>query len=169
MFYRFKVEAKVIDSTGSRTFVLFDRVVSDFLGRTAQQILDDIPADNPLPADFSRFYNRDLLFKVSILRGNLTQNWQHFAVKRLTDDPAIIKSFIDNHTPSVCCVYLLQIIFACFRFYKFLIFQYLLWFLYFRMTYLRRMRTLLLLWLIYLILSHWYVSLLTRYANNGCF
>ncbi|GAU45375.1 hypothetical protein TSUD_89950 [Trifolium subterraneum] len=37
---RFKVHLQVIDDTGSITFVLFDRVVSQILGRTAQDLLD---------------------------------------------------------------------------------------------------------------------------------
>ncbi|GAU38859.1 hypothetical protein TSUD_154220 [Trifolium subterraneum] len=37
---RFKVHLQVIDDTGSITFVMFDRVVSQVLGRTAQDLLD---------------------------------------------------------------------------------------------------------------------------------
>jgi hypothetical protein len=37
---RYKVHLQVIDDTGSITFVMFDRVVSQVLGRTAQDLLD---------------------------------------------------------------------------------------------------------------------------------
>lgn len=34
---------QAIDNTGSTTFVLFDRVVSQFLGRSVQDLLDNMP------------------------------------------------------------------------------------------------------------------------------
>jgi hypothetical protein len=40
--FRFKVHLEVIDNTGSITFILFDRVVYQVVGRTAQDLLDSI-------------------------------------------------------------------------------------------------------------------------------
>jgi len=37
---RFKVHVQVIDNTGSTTFTLFDRVVSQFLGRNVQYLIE---------------------------------------------------------------------------------------------------------------------------------
>jgi hypothetical protein len=37
---RFKVNLQVMDDTGSITFIMFDRVVAQFTGRTAQDLLD---------------------------------------------------------------------------------------------------------------------------------
>lgn len=37
---RFKVHVQVIDNTGSTVFVLFDRIVSQFLGQNVQDLLD---------------------------------------------------------------------------------------------------------------------------------
>jgi len=42
-FFRFKIHVQAIDNTGSTTFVLFDRVVSQFLGRSVQDLLDRMP------------------------------------------------------------------------------------------------------------------------------
>jgi hypothetical protein len=42
ILFRFKVHLEVIDNTGSITFILFDRVVSQFVGRSAQDLLDSI-------------------------------------------------------------------------------------------------------------------------------
>lgn len=97
-----------MDSTGSATFVLFSHVVSDFLGKTAQQVLESTLPDTPFPDDFNLFYKKELLFKVAILEGNITKNWQHFVVKRITDNAAIIKSFMDKHVTHVCML--------CYRF-----------------------------------------------------
>jgi hypothetical protein len=40
VFHRFKVHLQVIDNGGSTTFILFDRVVSQVLGNTVQDLLD---------------------------------------------------------------------------------------------------------------------------------
>jgi hypothetical protein len=37
---RFKVNLQVMDDTGSITFIMFDRVVAQFIGRTAHDLLD---------------------------------------------------------------------------------------------------------------------------------
>jgi hypothetical protein len=38
--FRFKVHVQVIDNSGSTTFILFDWVVAQFLGRNVQDLLD---------------------------------------------------------------------------------------------------------------------------------
>lgn len=40
MFCRFKVHVIVMDDTGSTTFVLFDKIVTQFIGRTVQDLID---------------------------------------------------------------------------------------------------------------------------------
>lgn len=42
MFCRFKVHVIVMDETGSTTFVLFDKIVTQFIGRTVQDLIDVI-------------------------------------------------------------------------------------------------------------------------------
>jgi hypothetical protein len=44
---RFKVNLQVMDDTGSITFIMFDRVVAQFIGRTAQDLLDAANRVNP--------------------------------------------------------------------------------------------------------------------------
>lgn len=91
-----------MDSTGIATFVLFNRVVSDFLGKSAQHVIENTLPGASYPDDFNLFYGKELLFKVAILEGNITQNWQHFAVKKMTDDITIINSLKENHPAPVC-------------------------------------------------------------------
>ncbi|KAK2408870.1 hypothetical protein QL285_044347 [Trifolium repens] len=45
---RFKVHLQVIDNTGSITFVMFDRIVSQVLGRKAQDLLDAMNNVQPI-------------------------------------------------------------------------------------------------------------------------
>ncbi|GAU39680.1 hypothetical protein TSUD_320940 [Trifolium subterraneum] len=54
---RFKVHLQVIDDTGSITFIMFDRVVSQVLGRTAQDLLDTMnnAAGNNEDANYGDF------------------------------------------------------------------------------------------------------------------
>jgi hypothetical protein len=40
------VHVQVIDNTGSTTFILFDRVVAQSLGRSAQDLLDAVAEVN---------------------------------------------------------------------------------------------------------------------------
>ncbi|WJX89020.1 hypothetical protein P8452_71046 [Trifolium repens] len=63
---RFKVHLQVIDDTGSITFVMFDRIVSQVLGRTAQDLLDAMnneEASNAYPQELDTFVDKRILFK----------------------------------------------------------------------------------------------------------
>lgn len=86
-----------MDTTGSTNFVLFDRVVTQFLGKTPQQLLEPPCDPAVLPVDFQEFVNKNLLFKVEIIEGNVTHHWQHVVVKRLTSDEAVIGSFLSKY------------------------------------------------------------------------
>lgn len=66
---RFKVHLQVIDNTGSTTFILFDRVVSQVLGRTVHELLDGMANRNhvaPYPPDLDIFVDKHALFKVEV-------------------------------------------------------------------------------------------------------
>lgn len=102
---RYKVELNVIDGTGSTTFVVFDRVVSNFLGMPAQDLIgpdDDTVNSTLTPSEFRSFYERNLLLKVEISDSNITQEWNNYNVRRLTADPDIIKQFKELHSIQVC-------------------------------------------------------------------
>jgi len=40
LLHRFKLHVVVMDETGSTTFVFFDKIVTQFIGRTVQDLLD---------------------------------------------------------------------------------------------------------------------------------
>lgn len=95
-----------MDPTGSTNFVMFDRVVSRFIGKTPQLLLESAAAPGLLPPDFHEFLDKPLLFKVEIVEGNVAQHWQHFAVRRVTADESIIGSFINQQPrPDVRCLH----------------------------------------------------------------
>ncbi|WJX95943.1 hypothetical protein P8452_77206 [Trifolium repens] len=98
---KYKVHLEVIDNTGSITFILFDRVVTQVVGRTAQDLLDSInDADHrvkPFPSQLDVFVNKRILFKVEVTDANLYRNWRGYTVKKLSDDEEIINRFTELH------------------------------------------------------------------------
>ncbi|KAK2428444.1 hypothetical protein QL285_026965 [Trifolium repens] len=97
---RFKVQLQVMDNTGSITFVMFDRIVSQVLGRTAQDLLDAMnneEASNAYPQELDMFVDKRILFKVEITDANLYRNWRGYTVKKLSFDDDIINRFTTLH------------------------------------------------------------------------
>ncbi|MCH79284.1 ATP-dependent DNA helicase PIF1 [Trifolium medium] len=93
---RFKVHLQVIDDTGSITFVMFDRVVFQVVGRTAQDLLDamnDDPRSPSYPRELDMFINKWMLFKVEVTDANLYRNWRGYTVKKFTSDDEVISRF----------------------------------------------------------------------------
>lgn len=94
---RFKVHVQVIDNTGSTTFTLFDRAVSNVLGRNVQDLLDSMDQDMVYPPELDIFVDKRMLFKVEVGDANLFRNWRSYTVKKLTQDDNIINQFLSLH------------------------------------------------------------------------
>ncbi|GAU39681.1 hypothetical protein TSUD_320930 [Trifolium subterraneum] len=97
---RFKVHLQVIDDTGSITFIMFDRVVSQVLGRTAQDLLDTMNNEGgsrSYPPELDVFVDKRMLFKVEVTDANLYRNWRGYTVKKVTDEEGIIDRFVSLH------------------------------------------------------------------------
>ncbi|KEH29259.1 replication factor-A carboxy-terminal domain protein [Medicago truncatula] len=101
---RFKLHVQVMDTTGSTSFILFDRNVSNYVGRSVQDLIDaQGQGDNSLgyPADLEVLVGKKMLFKVDITNGNLLHNWRNYGVKRTSDDAELIQMFIKKHNVKV--------------------------------------------------------------------
>ncbi|PNY17788.1 hypothetical protein L195_g014540, partial [Trifolium pratense] len=97
---RYKVHLQVIDDTGSITFVMFDRVVFQVVGLTAQDLLDSMNNDassHPYPPQLDMFVNKWMLFKVEVSDANLYRNWRGYNVKKVTSDENVINQFTAIH------------------------------------------------------------------------
>ncbi|PNY15141.1 replication protein A 70 kDa DNA-binding subunit [Trifolium pratense] len=97
---RYKVHLQVIDDTGSITFVMFDRVVFQVVGLTAQDLLDSMNNDAsspPYPPQLDMFVNKWMLFKVEVSDANLYRNWRGYNVKKVTSDDNVISQFTALH------------------------------------------------------------------------
>lgn len=68
--FKFKVEAKVMDPTGCTTFVMINRVVSNYIGKPAEDLLESTNPDAPYP-DSLCFLIRTFFSKLRFLRGTL--------------------------------------------------------------------------------------------------
>ncbi|KAK2375007.1 replication protein A 70 kDa DNA-binding subunit [Trifolium repens] len=93
---RFKVNLQVMDDTGSITFIMFDRVVTQFIGRTAQDLLDTMNRgsnSDAYPHELDVFVNKRMLFKVEVTDANLFRNWRGYTVKKLSYDEEVINRF----------------------------------------------------------------------------
>ncbi|KAK2428601.1 replication protein A 70 kDa DNA-binding subunit [Trifolium repens] len=93
---RFKVNLQVMDDTGSITFIVFDRVVTQFIGRTAQDLLDAMNRgsnSDAYPHELDVFVNKRMLFKVEVTDANLFRNWRGYTVKKLSYDEEVINRF----------------------------------------------------------------------------
>ncbi|XP_045817061.1 uncharacterized protein LOC123910068 isoform X2 [Trifolium pratense] len=97
---RFKVHVVVMDDSGSITFVLFDRVVTEILGRNVADLIAEFNqgiGSDSYPPDLNMFINKQMLFKVEITKGHVNKRYNNYNVKRATDDAAIIQKFISLH------------------------------------------------------------------------
>ncbi|XP_045817056.1 uncharacterized protein LOC123910068 isoform X1 [Trifolium pratense] len=102
---RFKVHVVVMDDSGSITFVLFDRVVTEILGRNVADLIAEFNqgiGSDSYPPDLNMFINKQMLFKVEITKGHVNKRYNNYNVKRATDDAAIIQKFISLHNIKMC-------------------------------------------------------------------
>ncbi|MCI01814.1 replication protein A1-like protein, partial [Trifolium medium] len=68
---RYKVNLQVIDNSGSTTFTLFDRVVTQMLGRSVQDLLAAMNQDLVYPTELDTLVDKRMLFKVEVNDANL--------------------------------------------------------------------------------------------------
>ncbi|XP_021860653.2 replication protein A 70 kDa DNA-binding subunit C-like [Spinacia oleracea] len=104
---RFKLQVRVMDESGSASFVIFDREVVQILGMSALhirecQIKDGNKDDNDdsVPKDLKELLDRKFLFKVKVTDYNLKQSCPLFTVTKMSDDVDLIKTFQDVEDPN---------------------------------------------------------------------
>ncbi|XP_056691690.1 replication protein A 70 kDa DNA-binding subunit C-like [Spinacia oleracea] len=104
---RFKLQVRVMDESGSASFVIFDREVVQILGKSALhirecQIKDGNKDDNDdsVPKDLKELLDQKFLFKVKVTDYNLKQSCPLFTVTKMSDDVDLIKTFQDVEGPN---------------------------------------------------------------------
>ncbi|XP_039685634.1 replication protein A 70 kDa DNA-binding subunit-like isoform X2 [Medicago truncatula] len=97
---RFKLHVIVMDDTGSTTFVLFDRQVTQFIGRNVQDLINEHEkgeGTNDYPPDFNVLIEKQVLFKVEVGEGNVVKKYRNYAVKKASDDVGVIEQFMSKY------------------------------------------------------------------------
>ncbi|XP_056691758.1 uncharacterized protein [Spinacia oleracea] len=95
-------QIRVVDDSGSASFVLFDRDVVHILGKSALSIREyqaQKGNSDSFPKDLDELLERKYLFKIRITDYNLKQNCPIFTVTKISDNENLIKSFQDANTP----------------------------------------------------------------------
>lgn len=93
---RYKVHLQAIDPTGSTSFILFDRNVHKYVGRSVHDLIERHNQGNnntDYPRELDVFLGKTMLFKVEVTQGNLLHSWRNYSVKRSSDDIDLIKRF----------------------------------------------------------------------------
>jgi hypothetical protein len=119
-----------MDDTGSTTFVLFDRQVTQFIGRTVEDLIKehDKVLDRSMyyiwafvfhvilnshllifrqggasdyPTDFDVLLDKQILFKVEVGEGNIMKKYRNYTVKKASDDVGVIEQFMSKYNLEV--------------------------------------------------------------------
>ncbi|KAL7132608.1 hypothetical protein ABFS83_12G086200 [Erythranthe nasuta] len=93
---RFRVQVKVIDDTGSASFVMFDRVIAQLLGRSASDIITGLRKEKLIglfPREFDALIDKTFLFKVDISSLNVAKKWSVYTVNTMSNDDDLIQQF----------------------------------------------------------------------------
>ncbi|QCD77262.1 hypothetical protein DEO72_LG1g884 [Vigna unguiculata] len=104
VFPRYRIKIRVIDSSDSTTFVLFDRDTTTLFKKTCADMLDAHDKMNSfgnLPKQFDELVDRSLLFKVESRNDQNFKLEQSFRVKKICVDDDIIEKFNDSSLKSV--------------------------------------------------------------------
>ncbi|QCD95798.1 Replication factor A [Vigna unguiculata] len=103
-FPRYRIKIRVIDSSDSTTFVLFDRDATTLFKKTCADMLDThdkMNSSGNLPKQFDELVDRSLLFKVESRNDKNFKLEQSFRVKKICVDDDIIEKFNDSSLKSV--------------------------------------------------------------------
>ncbi|QCD86651.1 Replication factor A [Vigna unguiculata] len=104
VFPRYRIKIRVIDSSDSTTFVLFDRDATTLFKKTCVDMLDThdkMNASGNLPKEFDELVDKSLLFKVESRNDHNFKLAQSFRVKKICVNDDIIQKFNDSSMKSV--------------------------------------------------------------------
>ncbi|CAI9117324.1 OLC1v1018696C1 [Oldenlandia corymbosa var. corymbosa] len=104
---KFKINVRVIDSTGCATFILWDKDVKTLIHRTALELRQkqadnllenpDVDDKGAYPVEIDAMLNKMCLFKLEISPSNNNNFSSGIKVAKMTDDPDILNEFMMIH------------------------------------------------------------------------
>nr|XP_043634097.1 uncharacterized protein LOC122605253 [Erigeron canadensis]XP_043634098.1 uncharacterized protein LOC122605253 [Erigeron canadensis] len=98
VYGRIKLQVRVQDGTGTVFFILFQKDVTDFIGKKATDLLSKINQEDDFelfPEDFNMFINKRFAFKIKVSDYNLKHNYRVYTVNKLSVDEGIINSVLE--------------------------------------------------------------------------
>lgn len=106
IFFRFKLEVRVIDSQSSAIFTLWDDTVTRLTGFSVQQVNDLIAIQNPdensyvdqsFPTSILQpFFGKELLFKLRVRDLKLSSSILKVSVSKICSDDSVISRFKED-------------------------------------------------------------------------
>ncbi|XP_022032893.1 uncharacterized protein LOC110934004 [Helianthus annuus] len=97
IYFKFKVQVRVQDESGSVSFVMFDRDVQKLLGLAASDIRErQVKANDTgcFPYEIFRLVDKKVAFKIDVLEFNFKNDYRVYTVQKTCDDPEIIAELV---------------------------------------------------------------------------
>ncbi|CAI9117201.1 OLC1v1018547C1 [Oldenlandia corymbosa var. corymbosa] len=91
---KFKLQVYVMNATGSRILTLWDRMVYNFINKSAEKLREQAGKDYPKVLD--EIVGKKCLFRLDVSRYNIRNSSSEISVARLTTDAEMIKKYIDD-------------------------------------------------------------------------
>ncbi|GJR46244.1 nucleic acid-binding, OB-fold, replication protein A, OB domain protein [Tanacetum coccineum] len=94
VLYKFKIQIRVLDNTGSVSLTLFDRIANALLNKEANELVEKQLKDGAidvLPEDFNDLLEKKLAFKVDITDYNLSKNKYVYGVSQICQEADVIE------------------------------------------------------------------------------
>ncbi|KAL8058107.1 hypothetical protein ABFX02_04G227100 [Erythranthe guttata] len=102
---RYRIQVMVFDVTGSISLVMFDKVVTEIIGKKAADILGDLGKEDlsdTVPNEFDVLIDKEFIFKVDIGAMNISKNWSVYTAKTVSGDDELIQKFRAMHSIQPC-------------------------------------------------------------------
>ncbi|CAI9117332.1 OLC1v1018704C1 [Oldenlandia corymbosa var. corymbosa] len=96
---RFRVQVRVLDDSGSTSFLLFDKDVYKCIRKTALHVREDMlkiesEDERPkVPKGLERLVGKKFIFKIEVSEYNIDNNWPMYTVLRMSSEMSIINAF----------------------------------------------------------------------------
>ncbi|XP_021747634.1 uncharacterized protein LOC110713498 [Chenopodium quinoa] len=97
----FKVRIRVIDESGTASFVMFDREVMSIAHKSAYDLKDSLSRVDDIDScqeELNNLVGKKFLFKVEISNYNLKQKWEVYAINKMSDNDDLMQSFLSTST-----------------------------------------------------------------------
>ncbi|GJS08321.1 nucleic acid-binding, OB-fold, replication protein A, OB domain protein [Tanacetum coccineum] len=94
VLYKFKIQIRVLDNTGSVSLTLFDRIANTLINKDANELVEKQQKDGKLdvlPEDFNDLLERKFAFKVDITYYNLSKNKYVYGISQICEEADVIE------------------------------------------------------------------------------